>query len=49
MHKGASMKLDDIITQILEDVEDAQKTGDLELFYERMLANVEDLKRSRES
>jgi hypothetical protein len=29
--------------QILDDVDSAVKTNDLELFYERMVANAEDL------
>jgi hypothetical protein len=37
--------LREIAEQIVADVEDAGKTGDLYLMYDRMVANAEDLRK----
>jgi hypothetical protein len=37
--------MNEIATQVIDDVEDAGKTGDLYLMYDRMVANAEDLRK----
>ena len=36
-------RLSEVATQVIDDVEDAGKTGDLYLMYDRMVANAKDL------
>ena len=37
--------MNEIALQVIDDVEDAGKTGDLYLMYDRMVANAEDLRK----
>jgi hypothetical protein len=37
--------MNEIATQVIDDVEDAGKTGDLYLMFDRMVANAEDLRK----